>query len=367
MLTAINRILSDYNQLVSGASTRSDGVVGYSRCLSLAVSTSAGTAYTANAYQIRWRQEDLTAIPTPTTTPTTASNVASPPLSTGALAGIGVGAVVGLAAVLLAGWLVWRWRRRDPSREVPTPPPWQGPYPGVAELDPKFIAQLDAPPPEMPGHAVYWPASEAAAHELDATVLRQNRHRTDGTGFYSARERQSEDDLPSMPHRSAHENRALAGEVGRLGPSLKVPPMGGPVQGGWGYGYENLETPNSDSFAREVGIDPVPLATSSSPTPVQVPAPEAAVASRQTPEEAVATTSAARTGGERKGKAKDDNPGEEEADAGGDSAADRHEDVEELQQRQQRLQERRQRLMELEQIEREEEEIRLKLKGIGKK
>jgi hypothetical protein len=92
----------------------------------------SGDANSAPAYQIRWKESDLSILETHPLTPTasvgtrenpslaTASgssqSPSAPSLGTGPKVGIAVGAIAGVILLVVAGFLLWR-RRRQPNRK----------------------------------------------------------------------------------------------------------------------------------------------------------------------------------------------------------------------------------------------------------
>jgi LPXTG-motif cell wall-anchored protein len=92
-----------------------------------------GNAKSAPAYQIRWKESDLSILQTHPLTPTAgpigtrdnpslATKSESPPSSKGSLGtgpkvGVAVGTVAGVILLIVAGFLLWR-RRRQPNNKA---------------------------------------------------------------------------------------------------------------------------------------------------------------------------------------------------------------------------------------------------------
>jgi hypothetical protein len=101
------------------------------------------------AVQIRWQSSDSAALgsllPTPTASTQASSDDPGALLSTGAIAGIVVGAVAVLALVLFAAWVVLCHRRRRHPRAAVDLPKMAGP----GELD--AVPASGGVPVEVPG------------------------------------------------------------------------------------------------------------------------------------------------------------------------------------------------------------------------
>jgi hypothetical protein len=143
------------------------------------------------AVQIRWQSSDSAALGSLFPTPTGSTQAAASDrggLSTGAIAGIVVGAVAFLALVILAAWVVYRQKRRQHSRAAVEIPRKAG---GPGELD-TVPASGGVPPVEVPG----WIHQEGAELASDIAIVRSAELPTGG-------EKEKEETIESLLVRKA--------------------------------------------------------------------------------------------------------------------------------------------------------------------